>query len=169
MRDVKFSTYFPKYHPRAGQPTHFVEKIWQAVAKNKEANKEATIKSALKRANDFQRSFIKSYASKDWTPKRTTIRAGHRWKKGDLFIPKIWTGKPYRSKPIAICDPLEILDVDTFSTRAYGEYRLNDMPLLLSELKVIATDDGFDEVDDFELWFNWKKGQTFEGQRIRFA
>lgn len=169
MKDIKLSTVLPKHHVRAGQPTHFVEKIWTAVAKNKEANKEATIKSALKRANHFQRSFIKSYASKDWTPKRTTIRAGHRWKKGDLFIPKIWTGKPYRSRPIAICDPLEILETEQFVIDMDGCYWLGDDMLSLGKLKTIALEDGFDDVDDFELWFNMKKGKNFEGQRIRFA
>lgn len=159
--DIKFSTVYPSYHPRKGEPTHFVEKIWTAL----DFKFETIAVESFPVICEAHRNFY----LKDWAPKRTTIRSGHRWKKGDLFIPKIWTGKPYRSKPIAICDPLEILDVDTFSIRADGEYRLNDMPLLLSELKVIARDDGFDEVDDFELWFNWKKGQNFEGQRIRFA
>jgi len=162
MKDIKFSVTFPKYHPRAGEPTHFVEKIWEAVPGD----------NILYDAINYEvlRPYAESFQSKKmWTPKRTTIRAGHRWKKGDFFVPKIWTGIPYRSKPIAICEPLKVLDVEDFTISMNGIYWLNDDILTLKELEHIALVDGFDEVDDFELWFNVKKGQTFDGQRIRFA
>lgn len=162
MKDIKFAVTFPKYHPRAGEPTHFVEKIWEAVPGN----------NILYDAINYEvlRPYAESFQSKKmWTPKRTTIRAGHRWKKGDFFVPKIWTGIPYRSKPIAICEPLEVLDEEDFTIDMDGIYWLNDDMLTLKELEAIALVDGFDEVDDFELWFNVKKGQTFDGQRISFA
>lgn len=162
MRDIKFATVFPSRHPRAGEPTHFVEKIWEAVPGD----------NILYDAINYEvlRPYAESFQSKKmWTPKRTTIRAGHRWKKGDMFMPKIWTGIPYRSKPIAICEPLEVLDVEDFTIGMDGIYWLNDDILTLKELEDIALVDGFDEVNDFELWFNVKKGQTFDGQRIRFA
>src|SRR5690554_6254811 len=97
MRDIKFASVFPKYHPRAGEPTHFVEKIWEAVPGD----------NILYDAINYEvlRPYAESFQSKKmWTPKRTTIRAGHRWKKGDFFVPKIWTGIPYRSKPIDVED-----------------------------------------------------------------
>ena len=163
MKDIKFSTVFPSYHPRKGEPTHFVEKIWTAID---ESQRRVFTEAYF---NDELDALSESYFSKDWAPKRTTIRAGHRWKKGDFFVPKIWTGIPYRSKPIAICEPLKVLDVEDFTISMNGIYWLNDDILTLKELEHIALVDGFDEVDDFELWFNVKKGQTFDGQRIRFA
>src|SRR5690606_15216786 len=108
MKDIKFSLYFPKYHPKAGQSTHLVEKIWAAILSTR------TLK-LLEHQHEILDQLTDSYWLKDWTPKRTTIRAGHRWKKGDMFMPKIWTGLPYRSKTIAICEPLEILEVENFS------------------------------------------------------
>ena len=159
MKDIKFSVTFPKYHPRAGEPTHFVEKIWEAVPGD----------NILYDAINYEvlRPYAESFQSKKmWTPKRTTIRAGHRWKKGDMFIPKIWTGLPYRSKPIAICEPLEVLEVEAFYASA-DEMYLNNNLINDEEMSFIYQDDGFDELEDFMNWFN--PGQTFDGQRIRFA
>jgi hypothetical protein len=28
MKPILFSRFFPAYHPKKGQPTYFVEKIW---------------------------------------------------------------------------------------------------------------------------------------------
>ena len=116
MKDIKFSTVFPKHHVREGQPTHFVEKIWTALMEQPEIKVSLFDVVDCAKLSEAHRNFH----ANDYKPKRTTIRAGHRWKKGDFFVPKIWTGRPYWSTPIAICDPLEILDVDTFSTRADG-------------------------------------------------
>lgn len=164
MRDIKFSTHFPKYHPRAGESTHFVEKIWTAFL---DTGKMISLFAVV----DYEklREVHKNFHKKDWTPKRTTIRAGHRWKKGDFFVPKIWTGRPRWSKPIAICEPLEVLETEGLEIALSGSWWLNEEGITMEEFKEIASQDGFDNVDDFELWFNIKKGQTFDGQRIRFA
>jgi len=37
-----------------------------------------------------------------------TIRAGNRWKVGDKFSPRVWSGKPYASKQIQFAPPIEI-------------------------------------------------------------
>jgi len=86
-RVLTFSRTFPSYHPRKGEPTYFVEKIWNNILKNEntsyyeicslndniEENKKAIIWDfwvMLKKAHEVPES------------KYHTIRAGHRWKVG---------------------------------------------------------------------------------------
>ena len=47
-------------------------------------------------------------------PKRHTIREGKHWKDGDMASIRVWSGKPYRSKQIAIAPDvqLKVLDVE---------------------------------------------------------
>lgn len=96
---ITFSMVFPAYHPKAGQPTNFLNKIYAGLA---DINPDFKIPND---ANDFW----------DWdgyyncdSPKFHTIRAGHRWKVGDKFSPRIWSGKPYQSKQIIIAPDIEI-------------------------------------------------------------
>jgi hypothetical protein len=76
---ITFSLVFPGYHPRAGQPTRFVEKIWKGLIRMN----LLTIRSHLPEGIDWHGpSFC------DSEPKYHTIRAGHRWKVGDKFSPR---------------------------------------------------------------------------------
>lgn len=43
--------------------------------------------------------------------KEHTIRKGKRWKVGDKFSPRIWSGKPYKSKQIILAPDTEIKQV----------------------------------------------------------
>jgi len=91
-----------------------------------------------------------------------TIRAGHRYKVGDTFSPRIWNDKPYRSKQVTIWSDTTIKKIWNFKIDARG-YWLNGRLLNYKELKVIANNDGLD-LDDFELWF--RSGKPFDGQII---
>lgn len=87
-----FSRVFPSYHPRAGELTYFIDKILLSMSGNGETLFD----------DGSETSFIKL------SPKHHTIRAGHRWKVGDKFSPRIWSGKPYRSKQITIAANIEV-------------------------------------------------------------
>ena len=163
MRDIKFATVFPKYHPRAGEPTHFIEKIWAAGF-------------APSGWPEFQNNFPDAvdyyygpgYITGHHHPKTTTIRASNHWKEGDWFQPKAWSGLPYRSKPYAFAPPLQIKKDQPFLI-IKGEFIMNEKALSLSDLEEIASHDGSDNTDDFECWFNLNPGQEFKGQRITFV
>lgn len=154
-RVITFSKTFPAYHPKAGQPTYFVEKLWAWLADN----------------TDYTQGNLEM----DWyeyynciSPKHHTIRAGKCWKAGDKFSPRIWSGKPYNSSQIIIAPDIEIkrvwdIKIDgfciwiketTFSTYRHGE--------LVAKL---AENDGLSLVDFWD-WFPQKRGKVFTGQII---
>ncbi len=100
-----------------------------------------------------------------------TIRAGRRWKKGMMFSPRSWSGKPYCSKQVAIAPDMEltkvynieIFDLNTRYMHIGVEVKANEWYLL--PLADVAKNDGL-SIEDFEAWFNIhpKKEETFVGQ-----
>lgn len=137
-RVITFSKTFPAYHPKAGQPTHFVEKLWKCFGIN---------------------------ALEDFTPKCHTIRAGHRWKVGDKFSPRVWSGKPYRSPQIIFSKDIEIKKVWDFEikpTEKYARYYVNGKEMVCTDFAKLAMNDGLDP-GDFEDWFQYK---AMQGQII---
>ena len=80
---ITFSTSFPPYHYRAGQPTYFVEKLCKALDENKSIGMKHQISKELIDHFNFA-------VYNDCDPKYTTIRAGNRFKEGEYFSPRIW-------------------------------------------------------------------------------
>lgn len=152
-RVITFSRVFPSYHPRAGEPTYFIEKIIKSVGiGNYNVNMEAY--------NDVQ-------------PKHHTIRAGHRWKVGDKFSPRVWSGKPYNSKQIQFAPDIEVKkvwDFDITGTDWALDGRLEHA--LTGEgfdSAQIALNDGLTNYDPYD-WLtlspDFKKSEEFHGQII---
>lgn len=166
---IIFSTKFPSYHPKVGQSTYFLEKIWHGL-------------------NWSPPSLS------NWSPlslsnfgfKYTTIRAGNRWKVGDKFSPRIWgndinhkSGRkgPYHSKQIIIAPDIEIKKVWAFEIKCdeRGEkFYINKTLVSESDnymlqwfnsglITEIAKNDGL-ELVDFLAWFKYPK--PFKGQII---
>jgi len=143
---ITFSRVFPSYHPRKGEPTFFVEKIWSTEMFKK----------------DFDRGIIKdafkNYEERNFEPKWHTIRAGKRWKVGDKFSPRVWSGKPYASKQIVIAPDIEIKKVWNVRINPNGNY--TEVMLTTKSVNVftllscgnVAENDGLD-VNDFINWF----------------
>ncbi len=148
---ITFSRVFQKSHPRAGEPTFFVEKIVKALDENKFQPLQ----------NDIYNFFDEDFYNEKAIPKYHTIRSGNRWKVRDKFSPRIWSGKPYASKMITISPDIEIKNIYPFELTKY-EFILNGQKLGLKELEVVAKNDGLSS-EDFEYWFNSK---DFKGQVI---
>ena len=163
---ITFSTHFPIYHPKAGQPTFFVEKILAGLSD--------------RHYPDFK--IPKEFKNYDWyeyyncnLQKHHTIRAGHRWKVGDKFSPRIWSGKPYRSKQIIIAPDIEIKKVWDFEIEVDKDYicvlidkwalyeENSRMVTQVDALMTFAKNDGL-SLQDFKDWFKW--GTPFDGQII---
>ena len=141
-RVITFSTVFPAYHHRAGEPTHFVEKI---------------LASLVGQQNSV-------------SPKNHTIRAGNRWKIGDKFSPIIWSlpGGRFKkgNKQIQFAPDIEIKKIfDIYICFADKIISIDGCEFVINYdevLKRLATNDGL-RVDDFIYWF----GQIpFTGQII---
>jgi len=152
-RVITFSRTFPAYHPRAGEPTYFVEKLYKSILKPTDHVPITGIESGLS-----------LFALADAQPKHHTIRAGHRWKVGDWFSPRVWSGKPYNSKMITIAPDIQVKKVwniemrfDQTSPVAIIEGRV----IMFDEFKVLAANDGLTP-SDLMAWFN----KTMLGQII---
>lgn len=144
-----FSTQFPSYHPKAGEQTYFVEKIWESIGL---PDKEYCFNVPNSYSN-----FLRKNSDLIWS-KHHTVRAGKHFKTGDYFSPRIWSDKPYQSKQITIYHDLKLTVYD-FEI-LHGQYLLNGTKLNYSELKEVAKNDGL-TADDFECWFNV---DFFDGQ-----
>src|SRR5687767_4729574 len=99
-RVITFSKYFPCYHPKAGKPTGFVMKIWKSLG--------------YTHNYELIKDLFTGFHDKNVMPKHHTLRGGSRWKVGDKFSPRIWSGEPYRSKQIAIAHDCEVIKVWAF-------------------------------------------------------
>ncbi len=91
-----------------------------------------------------------------------TVRAGHRYKPGDSFSPRVWSDNPYHSKQITFAPDLEIQSVWDF------EIKLSDeggevVGFGADTVGAIARADGLSFVD-FMKWFKYPK--AFDGQII---
>lgn len=152
-KTILFSRVFPKYHLKAGQPTFFVEKI---------------LSSINYKYYDEDRQFNPRISVDSFDPKLHTIRAGKRWNVGDVFSPRVWTDKPYKSKHIIICPDIEVkqvYDIEIINQKViingvfWGSYARGFYD---KNVNTLAHNDGLSLVD-FENWFGNK---FFQGQII---
>jgi len=159
MKVITFSTRFPAKHPKAGQPTYFVEKIMASLADCIEG---------WKMYDDFVLYDWHQYYNA--SPKNHTVRAGNRWKEGELFSPRVWSGKPYASKQIEFAPPIQIKKIWNFKMTARlwadeCEYSINGQNLNAGELITLARNDGL-HVLDFMDWFS--NGMAADSNRKDF-
>lgn len=184
-RVITFSTKFPSYHPRAGEPTYFVEKLWSGMQSFDYKDRLHEVSAANYRdvlgknwdGYDEMVTRVRAGLTTPFTPKRHTIRAGHRWKVGDCFSPRVWSGKPYRSPMITIAPDIQVKKVWDFTVKEYeddkyddvwyidfGRYSIPDaMPFTYSIMPMVAKNDGL-SLEDFLSWFKFP--QPFSGQII---
>lgn len=162
---MTFSRFFPAHHPKKGQPTEFVEKIWESLYPD-----IVGWSGFGELCQQFNVGLNNIYP-----PKHHTIRAGNRWKVGDWFVPKVWgddvnpkSGRkgPYHSKQITIGPPIEVKRVWDFELRPLENGSvifINDKLRWGQMASVVAKNDGL-SVEDFKAWFKW--GKPFKGQII---
>jgi hypothetical protein len=154
MKVITFSRHFPAYHPKAGQPTHFVEKIHAGLDRWRD---DAFLNLQIKEWFDLEVWWETRLR------KHHTIRAGHRWKVGDKFSPRIWSGRPYFTKQIEFAPSLEVVKVIPISYEC-GNW-MSGLTILHSDTMMkIAHNDGL-SILDFMDWFQCPIKQ-FDGQII---
>lgn len=169
---ITFSRVFPAYHPKKGQPTYFVEKFWNSF--NKEALDQTFLADYSDEINfklnknlhfvDICNFFasLNQHQRENIGAKHHTIRGGNRFKVGDYFSPRVWSGKPYNSKQIVIAPDIEVKKVWDFEIWSDGSILINSE--IHSQLIVkIAENDGL-SVGDLLKWF--KHPKPFKGQII---
>ncbi len=149
-RVLTFSRQFPAYHPKAGQRTNFVEKILIGLQRMDVEIDEGDIPSWPDEFCEYLDNSIEG-------TKFHTIRSGHRWKAGDKFSPRVWSGKPYNSKQIIIAPDIDIKQVwdiemnpSLFEEECF--FKLDGEPIHRNTLMEIAKNDGLGYID-FLGWF----------------
>lgn len=152
-RVIMFSRQFPAYHPKRGEKTYFVEKIWESLNIAPQAPNPLCYDDSFDLICEFE-------------PKHHTIRAGNRWKAGDYFSPRVWSGKPYRSKQIIIAPDIEIKKVWDFELyNKDGSFFINGNPVnSIEAVDILANNDGLDS-QDLADWFP----KPFSGQIISWS
>jgi hypothetical protein len=153
-RVITFSRVFPSYHPRKGEDTNFIRGLIISL-KGKEV-------AALNFGFDPEK----------YIPKHHTIRQGNRWKVGDKFSPRVWSGKPYYSKQITIAPDIEIKkvwDIEICDWCAMPSFIEGAPPKFLTingkichDLELLAKNDGLSLID-LLYWFD---KPFFKGQII---
>ncbi len=157
MAVIMFSRVFPAYHPKKGQPTYFVEKFIKSWDSSHNFKEVAASPFGIAKYIDGD-----FFVNNDFEPKHHTIRSGHRWEEGDMFSPRIWTGKPYNSKQFQFALDTRIEKVWDITIRGY-EIRINGNILDREAHFQLSKNDGLD-VNDLKDWF--KIPCQFDGQII---
>lgn len=151
-RVITFSRFFPKKHPKAGEPTSFVEKIWLSLKEDF----SKTLIGLDKELNNF------ACEEFDMIPKHHTIRAGNRWRVGDKFSPRVWSGKPYASKQIQFAPDIEIKKIwDIHITECFVVF-INGR--ITKDDECVSKNDGLDW-ESFVQWFECHPNMKKEGFR----
>jgi len=176
MKTITFSRVFPSYHPRAGEPTHFIEKLWSSFGiEDNVAGLAYTRFLKLNENNQADANLVYHSLTEPFNfsgKKFHTIRGGKRWKVGDKFSPRVWSGKPYRSKQVILATDIEIKKVWNFellhdisdnspSIKIDGHFMTQEIYLPL-----IAKNDGL-TLEDILEWFQYPK--PFSGQIISWS
>lgn len=150
---ITFSRVFPKYHPKAGQPTYFVEKVYKSLFIMKCVPPEL--------ATDFNFAVMND---ENYKAKHHTIRNGNRWKVGDKFSPRVWSGKPYNSKQIILSDDVKIEKIFNIKIEVEGNFHtayIDGKNVNQETMEIVAMNDGL-SLSELYNWFN----KSFEGQII---
>lgn len=154
-RVIIFSRHFPSYHSRAGEPTYFVEKFWKSLGGVSTQYTDPFI------GEDYKKSIVWGYQLVEGC-KYHTIRSSNRWKVGDKFSPRVWSGKAYKSKMITIAPDIEIKKVWDFEIRG-GVFFINNEFMGYNYTIDLAENDGLD-LQDMLDWFRYPN--EFTGQII---
>lgn len=161
---ITLSRKFPSYHPKAGQPTYFVESIMNSIYPGDQGfdfHYEDFLKSLNSGRSIAALNVFRSALEEGITNcKHHTIRAGKRWKTGDKASLRVWSGKPYNSKQIIIAPDVElgVKDVEIWET---GNILIDGEFLKISNYEKFARNDGLSECD-MNNWFS--KSLPFSGQ-----
>lgn len=161
-RVITFSRIFPSYHPRKGDKTYFVEKFWKCLWDME--------KSGMNPLDGYFQYYDEAFPVTGdlgenihhHEAKHHTVRIGNRWKVGEFFSPRVWSGTPYRSKQIQIGPDTEIKKIWHIEMDAEGVFKLNGEYFDVTG-GWFAANDGL-TADDLLDWF--PLGKPFKGQVI---
>lgn len=167
-RVLKFMKTYPKGHILEGQPTYFVEKIWKWAWDNSERLAWDIGHYQMTHDDFFHPGGSRIVSIHDFAPKIHTIREGDRWEVGDVIVPQVWQGLPYRSKTITFLGDIVVKQVRKIDIR--GNLLCIDMVPIgaldgsWGDVRKLAMNDGL-TLPAFQSYFN----REFSGQIIQWG
>lgn len=155
MKVLTFSRQFLQGHPKAGQPTFFVDKICTTLRSTGFISLENVALYAKYEA------VIGPISSKQGG-KHHTIRPGKRWKVGEMASLRVWSGKPYNSHQVEFART-RLINVYDISIGQWDQssYAISINGKEFGDMDTLANNDGL-SLADFQDWF--PLGKTFDGQ-----
>jgi hypothetical protein len=147
---ITFSRTFPAYHSKAGQDTFFPEKVIIGLEK---------LNHPILEVDELE---LDEQVYEESSPKFHTVRAGSRWKVGEMASLRVWSGRPYHTKQVTLAPDIKITNVWSFEIKGREVWIASkkvDDEIILSA----ATHDGL-MFWDFLEWFKYP--QDFQGQII---
>lgn len=141
---------FPAYHPKSGEPTWFVEKVWGSLLSCGKMSIFDTIGYEAEYQKYFPCGDNPNESVAAHSPKHHTIQPSKQWKTGDMASIRVWSGKPYRSQQIAIAPDVRIT-VKEFEIDKLGHIFI-DGKKCEYDVETLAVNDGLDIDDMFSLF-----------------
>lgn len=158
--NLAFSTHF-KAGSLKGQPTYFVEKIWQSLADDRAADSDFFITGLMYDHYPFSVDAYDMPAKihtirEYWKTKDGTL-SKKQWKPGDLIHPVIYsrTVKHFNFAPIMKCEGIQNITIEHNVEYKHNPWVIIDNNhLCKSEIDTLAVNDGFNSARDFFEHFN---------------
>lgn len=135
---IMLSRNYPKGHIEAGKPTYFVEKVMRC----------------LHILTPESKAIMDMDIWAKCQPKHHTMRAGKRWRDGDMGSLRIWSGKPYgkNTNQITIAPDVK-LRVKDIEIDANGNILIEGEEITGRQWLGLCANDGLTP-SEFESWFN---------------
>lgn len=147
---ITFTRRFPAYHSKSGRDTFFPEKVIKGLE---------SLKHSILEVDELE---LDEPIYEDCLPKFHTVRAGSRWKVGDMASLRVWSGKPYHTKQVTLAADIEIVKIWQFEIND-SEVFVGGAKMNAYDVQAIAAYDGL-SFSDFLEWFKFPK--NFVGQII---
>jgi hypothetical protein len=174
---IRFAQYFPHYHPKKQQRTHFIEGFYKSIgvdfgsrgyyAKLKELNKVNLDNGKITEDELFtfwSKLDVNFQLTKKHTIRAKTAKTGDNYKIKQIVSPRTWAGVPYRSPNIILWDEFVILNSKPVNVNK-GVYFIGNKKLSKEDIVTVANNDCLLE-QDFLDWFN---KDVFIGQIINWV
>jgi hypothetical protein len=147
---ITFTRRFPAYHSKAGKDTFFPEKVIKGLE---------LLKHPILEVDELE---LDEEIYEDCEPKFHTVRAGSRWKAGEMASLRVWSGKPYHTKQVTLAHDVRIENVWNFEVKDRQVFIAGN-PINAYDVQVAAVYDGL-SFSDFLEWFKYP--HDFNGQII---
>lgn len=149
---------FMKGHPKEGQPTYFMEKVYNSLYPGLIKHFPKDLRK-WRFDNELNRNMAKQFDKSINETKHHTIRMGRHFKANDELTLAVWNARPYHSKQVKLwIGTIRAIDIIITKTSFLKIYKEQEGNITSLKLPIVAKNDGL-SLADFEAWFNLPVGE----------